>query len=236
MSIVFQDPMTYLNPVMRIGDQISEALIRHLHLRRREASDASIESLRMVQLSSPELIANSYPSELSGGMGQRAMLAMALCCRPSLLIADEPTTALDASVQAEVLDLIKHLKDTLHMSILLISHDLGVLAEVCDRVYVMYAGKIVESGDIGSIFHEPKHPYTQALMKSMNAMRRGKRDLYIIDGTVPDMLDPPRGCRFHPRCPYAMDVCRSKSPELTPNSTHPVACWLYGDEGERPKL
>lgn len=228
ISMVFQDPMTYLNPVMKISDQIAETLVLHQRLPRNEARRRVIDILEKVRIPSAKTVAQYYPHQLSGGMRQRALIAMAISCSPELLIADEPTTALDVTVQAQVLELIKTLKRELGMALVLITHDLGIVADTCDRVFVMYAGKIVEEGDVYAIYREPKHPYTVALLKSTLSIDEFKETLVTIEGTVPDLTNPPQGCRFHPRCPFAMDKCRTKEPPLIAlSSGRKVSCWLF---------
>ena len=212
IAMVFQEPMTSLDPVRTVGFQIIESLMLHQGLRKGEAREKSVEMLRMVGIPYPEKRVDEYPHQLSGGMRQRVMIAMALACRPDLLIADEPTTALDVTVQAQILDLIRGLKEELGMSILLITHDLGVVAEMADRVAVMYAGQIVERANTVSLFREPLHPYTQGLLKSIPKLD-GTGPLYAIRGTVPDLLAPPVGCRFAQRCPKAVMRCFKESPQ-----------------------
>ncbi len=233
ISMVFQDPRGYLNPVLTAGDQISESIIKHLGKSKSEASAMTIQMLRAVQISSPESIARRYPHQLSGGMCQRVLIAMALVCNPKLLIADEPTTALDVTIQYEILRLITEIRSKFGLSILLITHDMGVAAEICDRIYVMYAGKIVEEGDVYQIFKAPRHPYTKALMNSLLRPDRPATKVQGIPGSVPNLMSPPPGCRFHPRCPQAMDICRTTEPRLKPttndgeDNSSSVACWLY---------
>ncbi|WP_028830301.1 ABC transporter ATP-binding protein [Proteocatella sphenisci] len=229
ISMIFQDPMTSLNPVFTIGNQIIEAIIKHQKLNKHQAKEKAIDMLRLVGIPSPEKRIDQYPHEFSGGMRQRAMIAMALSCEPKLLIADEPTTALDVTIQAQILELMKDLKDRLNTSIILITHDLGVVADVCSRIIVMYGGLIMEEGTSEEIFYEPKHPYTLGLMKSIPKVsdKENKERLIPIDGTPPDLLKPPAGCPFAPRCEYAMKVCMTQMPEYTKTSeTHRAACWL----------
>lgn len=228
ISIVFQNPVTYLNPVMRVGDQIAENAIFHLKVNKRGGREKAIEVLRQVKIPSPERISQSYPHELSGGMKQRALIAMAIVCHPSLVILDEPTTALDVTIQSQILLLIKDLRNRLGMSIILITHDLGIVAEIADRVQIMYAGQIVEHGDVFCIFKEPRHPYTKALLDSVLSINEYREDLVSIRGVVPDLKNPPTGCRFHPRCPKGMDICSSMIPPLKEEGEgHFTACWLY---------
>ncbi len=228
IAMIFQEPMTSLNPVFTIGYQIMEAIMLHQKVSKKEARQKAIEMLRQVGIPLPEQRVDEYPHQLSGGMRQRAMIAMALSCNPSLLIADEPTTALDVTIQAQVLDLMLDLQRRFHTSIMMITHDLGVVAEMCEEVVVMYLGKVVEHAPVRPLFHDPKHPYTQGLLKSIPSLATKKERLEPIKGVVPDPLDAPSGCPFHPRCPYAMDVCKREAPplkEVAPG--HQVACWLY---------
>jgi len=220
ISMIFQEPMTSLNPVFTIGDQVREAIALHQDLPRSEVKNKAIEMLRLVGISSPEQRVNDYPHQLSGGMRQRAMIAMALSCNPNILIADEPTTALDVTIQAQILDLLKDLQQKVGMALILITHDLGVVAEMADEVLVMYAGRIVEQGAVREIFANPKMPYTKGLLNSIPNLARGadgrmkKKRLEAIPGIVPDLLDLPRGCRFQDRCAHVGDECRSCEPEL----------------------
>jgi len=225
LSMVFQGAMNALNPVYRVGDQIAEAILEHEDVTKEEAINRAKELLSLVGVD-PDRV-RSYPHELSGGMKQRVMIAMALACKPEFLIADEPTTALDVIVQAQVLKLIKRLQEQLGLTLMLITHDLSVVAEICDHVAVMYAGKIVEMGDIVSLYKDPKHPYTQGLIGSFPSIKAERRELVSIPGAPPPLLNPPKGCRFHPRCPYAKDICREKEPELTEiGSDHYAFCHL----------
>ncbi len=228
IAMIFQEPMTSLNPVFTIGYQIMEAIMLHQKVSKKEARQKAIEMLRQVGIPEPEQRVDEYPHQLSGGMRQRAMIAMALSCNPSLLIADEPTTALDVTIQAQVLDLMRDLQKRFHAAIMLITHDLGVVAEMCEEVVVMYLGKVVEHAKVRPIFHEPKHPYTQGLLKSIPSLATKKKRLEPIKGVVPDPLHAPPGCPFHPRCPHAMDICRREAPPLREvEPEHEVACWLY---------
>ena len=228
IAMIFQEPMTSLNPVFTIGYQIMEAIMLHQKVSKREARQKAIEMLRQVGIPEPEQRVDEYPHQLSGGMRQRAMIAMALSCNPSLLIADEPTTALDVTIQAQVLDLMQDLKRKFHAAIMLITHDLGVVAEMCEEVVVMYLGKVVERAKVRPIFHEPKHPYTQGLLKSIPSLATKKKRLDPIKGVVPDPLNAPPGCPFNPRCPHAIEICRQEMPPLKEVETdHDVACWLY---------
>ena len=229
IAMIFQEPMTSLNPVYTIGNQIMESIILHQNLNKRTARIKAIEMLQAVGIPLPEQRMNEYPHQLSGGMRQRAMIAMALSCNPALLIADEPTTALDVTIQAQVLKLMNNLRKEFKASILFITHDLGVIAGMADDVAVMYLGKIVEFGTVRDIFHHPKHPYTQGLMNSIPSVSIGtKKRLVPIEGVVPDLLDAPQGCGFGPRCPKNLEICSNKIPVLQEvASGHEVACWLY---------
>ena len=231
ISMIFQEPMTCLNPVFQVGDQISEILRLHEGVSRKEAWERSIEMLRMVGIPSPERRVREYPHHLSGGMRQRAMIAMAMACSPKLMIADEPTTALDVTIQAQILELMTHLKKEKAMSLILITHNLGVIAETVQNVMVMYAGRILEYVDVRSIFVNPKHPYTQGLLNSIPRVDRDatkKERLEAIPGLVPSLLDLPAGCKFLERCKYAFDPCAAEEPPLRGNdSGHFVRCWLY---------
>jgi oligopeptide/dipeptide ABC transporter ATP-binding protein len=226
LGMIFQEPMTSLNPAYTIGDQIMEGLIRHRGLNKAEAYKEAIEMLRHVRISAPERRVDEYPHQLSGGMRQRAMIAMALACKPKLLIADEPTTALDVTVQAQILDLLRDLQRDTGTAILLISHDLGVIAEMADRVVVMYAGRVVEEAPVSRLFDEPHHPYTIGLLGSIPRLDDKQDRLAAIEGTVPDPLNPPPGCKFSPRCPFGDAQCETAPPPLTEIIPgHRVACW-----------
>jgi peptide/nickel transport system ATP-binding protein/oligopeptide transport system ATP-binding protein len=231
ISMIFQEPMTSLDPVFQIGDQISEVLFLHEGLWRREAWERSIELLKMVGIPSPERRVKDYPHHLSGGMRQRAMIAMALACSPKLMIADEPTTALDVTIQAQILELMTHLKKEKAMSVILITHNLGVIAETAQNVMVMYAGRIFEHTDVRSIFANPKHPYTQGLLNSVPRVDKddvGMGRLEAIPGMVPSLLNLPEGCKFFERCKYAFDPCAKEEPPLIEvDLGHRVRCWLY---------
>ncbi|MCZ6632896.1 MAG: ABC transporter ATP-binding protein [bacterium] len=225
IAMIFQEPMTSLSPVHTIGNQISEAIELHQDVAKAEARKRVIEALRKVRLPNPERQVDAYPHELSGGMRQRAMIAMALSCNPALLIADEPTTALDVTVQAQILDLMRQLQEEVGMSIMLITHDLGVVASMADHVAVMYLGKVVEYSDVRTIFKNPKHPYTQGLLKSIPQIGQKQR-LVPIKGSIPDPFEIPSGCAFAPRCPHASDQCRQEPQLLEVEPGHQVSCWL----------
>ena len=228
ISYIFQEPMTSLNPVFRIGRQISEPMMLHQGMTKNEALNECIRVLELVRIPNPERVVNEYPFSLSGGMRQRAMIAMALVCRPKLLIADEPTTALDVTIQAQVLDLLNDLKSTTNASIIFITHDLSVIAEMSDRVVVMYAGKIAETAPVDELFLNPKHPYTQGLIASRPDSGASGGRLRVIPGNVPDMTARPDGCPFNPRCEKATDICRKDYPPLHEfTGGHGVFCWEY---------
>ena len=233
ISFIFQEPMTSLNPIFKIGRQISEALILHRGLSKEEAHKESVRMLEIVKIPNPERVANDYPFALSGGMRQRAMIAMALACEPMLLIADEPTTALDVTIQAQVLDLMNELKQKINASIIFITHDLGVIAEMSDRVMVMYAGKAVEVASTIDIFKNPKHPYTIGLIGSKPDLATDSTRLHVIPGNVPDLSSLPSGCPFSPRCDKVMDICKREFPdEKVLDGEHRISCWLYSDKEE----
>ncbi|HEY7239990.1 MAG TPA: ABC transporter ATP-binding protein [Burkholderiales bacterium] len=226
LSMIFQEPMTSLNPAFSVGDQVAEALLRHGSRSRKEANAQAIEMLRRVRIPSPERRARDYPHQLSGGMRQRVMIAMALACNPQLLIADEPSTALDVTIQAQILELMRALRSELGTAIVLITHDLGVIAELADDVIVMYAGQIVERCAAAALFAEPHHPYTIGLLGSIPRLDLEQRRLSAIEGTVPDAAAMPTGCRFHARCPFAVERCLKETPPLTEiTAKHFVSCW-----------
>jgi peptide/nickel transport system ATP-binding protein len=235
VSLIFQEPMTALNPVFRIGDQIGEALLVHGRATRRVARAKAIELLRAVRIPHPESRVTDYPHQLSGGMRQRVMIAIALACQPSLVIADEPTTALDVTIQAEILDLLREMKAAFHLSLLLVTHDLGIVAETADRVAVMYAGRIVETGPVREIFRNPAHPYTRGLLASMPGGHPGER-LRAIDGAVPLLGDLPPGCAFNPRCPDRFDPCTTAPPpDYGVGTGHSAKCYLH-DPNRQPAI
>ncbi|ADF37563.1 ABC transporter ATP-binding protein [Priestia megaterium] len=229
ISMIFQEPMTSLNPVLTIGYQLQEVLFNHMNISKAEAREKSIALLKSVGISRSEKLIDEYPHQLSGGTRQRVMIAMAVACQPKLLIADEPTTALDVTVQAQILELLKEIQESNDMSIIMITHDLGVVAEMCDEVIVMYGGKIVEHTDVDTLFYAPKHPYTKALLHSIPRMEDDVEVLNTIKGIVPSLVNMPRtGCRFVNRCPHAMEDCSSITPVLRQDSQgHDVACLLY---------
>lgn len=230
ISMIFQEPMTSLNPVFTIGSQITEVLKLHQGLDKKEARKRAIEMLDRVRIPSPEVRIDSYPHQLSGGMRQRAMIAMALSCRPKLLIADEPTTALDVTIQAQVLRLLKEIQREMGMAVMLITHDLGVVSEVADRVVVMYAGRVVESGPIEAIFGRMRHPYTKGLLESIPRLEEKRKRLNAIPGQVPNSLALPPGCKFHPRCPMAIEPCKREEPPLFPvEENHLSRCIRWRD-------
>lgn len=231
ISMIFQNPLGSLNPLFKIKDQMINVIVTNLKVDKETALERAFKYLKLVEMPDPERVLNSYPFELSGGMAQRVMIAMALSVEPKLLIADEPTTALDVTIQAQILQLLKKLQEKLGVSILFITHDLSVVAQICDRVGVMYAGNVVAYGDVYDIMKHPKHPYTIGLMRAIpNPENKGK-PIPRIKGSVPNYLNPPKGCRFHPRCEYAMEICKKEKPKLfAVGKNHYVACWLYGGD------
>jgi oligopeptide/dipeptide ABC transporter ATP-binding protein len=232
MSMIFQQPQSSLNPVFKVGDQVGEVLQIHQKMGKEQAWEKSIELLRLVGIPDPEKKAHSFPHEMSGGQAQRVMIAMALALNPQLLIADEPTTALDVTIQAQILDLMRDLRTRMNTAVILITHDLGVIAEMADRVAVMYAGRIVEQSEVRKLFDEPRHPYTQGLIASIPILGLVKDELDVIPGSVPNLINLPPGCRFAPRCrprmEYGLEICTDVEPELLPvGEDHLVRCWLY---------
>ena len=233
ISMIFQNPMSSMNPLFTVGSQIAEAIRLHQNAQKHEIKKRVEEILYKVGIPSPAERMKDYPHEYSGGMLQRGMIAMSLSCNPKLLIADEPTTNLDVTIQAQILDLIQKLRKDFGASILLIGHDLGVISELCDKIVVMYAGKVVEYANLTTIFKNPKHPYTQALLESIPRLDVDTERLRIIRGTVPRLINPPSGCRFHPRCDYVKEICSKQEPQLVDiGQRHGVACFLYTSNGK----
>ena len=233
IAMIFQDPMTSLNPVFTVGTQISDVIRRHQGLSKSDAKNKTIEMLRMVGIPSPEERYNNYPHEFSGGMRQRAIIAMALSCEPELLIADEPTTALDVTIQVQILKLLMDLKEKMDTSIILITHDLGVVANTCSRVIVMYGGLIMEEGTVDDIFHNPMHPYTKGLLQSLPKKdSKGRQRLVPIKGNPPDLSKKIKGCPFAQRCPYMMNICKEQRPKYYGEKSHKAMCWLL-DKGDK---
>ncbi|AXF55655.1 ABC transporter ATP-binding protein [Salicibibacter kimchii] len=240
LSMIFQEPMTSLNPVFTVGHQVAETVKIHKKMGTREAHQEVIRMLKLVGIPAPEDRAKSYPHELSGGMRQRVMIAMALACEPELLIADEPTTALDVTIQAQILELMKSLQESTGMAVMIITHDLGVIAETADQVAVMYAGEVVEQADVKTLFNRPLHPYTQGLMRSIPRHDVDVEELEVIKGTVPSPAEMPDGCRFASRCPFASEICKTHPSLAAPtdnledeNDSGAVRCWIYTDEWEK---
>lgn len=228
ISMIFQEPMTSLNPSFTIGNQLAEVFKYHTNLNAKEIKQKSIEVLKQVKIPDAEEKLKAYPHELSGGMRQRVMIAMALACNPKVLIADEPTTALDVTIQAQIIDLLYELQQKLDMTVIMITHDLGVVAETCQKAVVMYAGQVIEEAPVEELFDNPKHPYTKALMLSVPKLGSGKKELYSIEGAVPDFDSMPKGCRFHPRCTVATKECRENEPQLVDvGQERRVRCWHH---------
>lgn len=229
VGMIFQDPMTSLDPTMKIGKQIAEGILKHQKVSKKEAMKQTIELLRKVKIPNPEERVNQYPHEFSGGMRQRVVIAIALACNPKLMIADEPTTALDVTIQAQILKLLKEIQKTNNSSIIMITHDLGVVAGMADKIAVMYAGEIVEQGDVNEIFENPQHPYTYALLRAVPRLDiENKAELHVIHGTPPDLIAPPKGCGFAARCEHCMEICKEHNPDYTKISkTHKAKCWLH---------
>ena len=228
-GMIFQDPMTSLNPTMKIGKQIAEGILKHQKISKKEAMNRAIELLRKVNIPNPEERINQYPHEFSGGMRQRVVIAIALACNPKLMIADEPTTALDVTIQAQIIKLLKEIQKTNNSSIIMITHDLGVVAGMADKIAVMYAGQIVEAGTVDEIFENPQHPYTYALLNAVPRLDiENKSELYVIPGTPPDLIAPPKGCGFSTRCRHCMEICKQIPPEYEQfSATHEAMCWLH---------
>ncbi len=237
ISMIFQDPMTSLNPTSKIGKQIMEAIVKHENISMKEARQRALRMLELVGIPQPEKRIDQYPHEYSGGMRQRAMIAIALACRPKLLIADEPTTALDVTIQAQMLELMKSIQEKMGTAIILITHDLGVVAEMCDRVAVMYAGQVVETGRVKPLFKHPQHPYTRGLLKSVPRLDANRKaPLQPIVGSPPDLFEPPQGCAFYPRCSYAMRICKDYAPKLEKTREGQYAsCWLHHPLADKTK-
>lgn len=237
LSMIFQEPMTALNPVLTIGYQLREPLMIHKNMSKKEAIQASAELLDKVGIPNPMEKLNQHPHELSGGMRQRVMIAMALACEPALLVADEPTTALDVTIQAQILDLISELQSEFGMGVIFVTHDMGVVAEIADRVMVMYGGEVIELADVETIFEDPQHPYTKGLLDSVPDVDDASKEVVAIKGSMPGLNEEISGCRFHPRCPFAMDICKQKEPPtFEVGSNHLSKCWLQEvNQHEQPK-
>lgn len=233
ISMIFQEPMTSLNPIIKCGKQIAESLRLHRGMKKKEAMEEAVRMMRAVGIANPEVRAHEYPHQMSGGMRQRVMIAMALACQPQILIADEPTTALDVTIQAQILDLIRELNESMGTSVVFITHDLGVVSELCDTVIVMYTGHIVEQAPVKELFESPKHPYTKGLLNAIPKITRERNPLETIEGMVPNPTERIEGCSFSPRCPYAIDQCRKAEPPMAELSDgRLVRCWQYAKENE----
>lgn len=233
ISMIFQEPMTSLNPIIKCGKQIAESLRLHRGMKKKEAMEEAVQMMHAVGIANPEVRAHEYPHQMSGGMRQRVMIAMALACQPQILIADEPTTALDVTIQAQILDLIRELNESMGTSVVFITHDLGVVSELCDTVIVMYTGHIVEQAPVKELFENPKHPYTRGLLNAIPRITKERNPLETIEGMVPNPTERIEGCSFSPRCPYATDQCRKAEPPMTelPDGRL-VRCWQYAKENE----
>lgn len=236
LSMIFQEPMTSLNPVLKIGKQLRETIQLHLGMSKSKAHKHGIKMLELVGIPRAKEIMNEYPHQLSGGMRQRVMIAIAISCNPALLIADEPTTALDVTIQAQILSILKDIQQQSNMGILMITHDLGVVAELCDRVIVMYAGRIVEESSVEALFEKPQHPYTQGLIDSIPKIGKNIDRLHSISGNVPSPSNMPQGCKFAPRCKHVMDICNAKEPDLLKVDGHFSRCWLHQEHKERESI
>ena len=233
ISMIFQEPMTSLNPIIKCGKQIAESLRLHRGMKKKEAMEEAVRMMRAVGIANPEVRVHEYPHQMSGGMRQRVMIAMALACQPQILIADEPTTALDVTIQAQILDLIRELNESMGTSVVFITHDLGVVSELCDTVIVMYTGHIVEQAPVKELFESPKHPYTKGLLNAIPKITRERNPLETIEGMVPNPTERIEGCSFSPRCPYATDQCRKAEPPMAELSDgRLVRCWQYAKENE----
>lgn len=231
ISMIFQEPMTSLNPIIKCGKQIAESLRLHRGMKKKEAMEEAVRMMRAVGIANPEVRAHEYPHQMSGGMRQRVMIAMALACKPQILIADEPTTALDVTIQAQILDLIRELNESMGTSVVFITHDLGVVSELCDTVIVMYTGHIVEQAPVSELFGDPKHPYTRGLLNAIPRITKERAPLETIEGMVPNPTERIEGCSFSPRCPHATERCRKENPPMRSlPETRTVRCWLYADE------
>ncbi len=232
ISMIFQEPMTSLNPIIKCGKQIAESLQLHRGMKKKEAMEEAVRMMRAVGIANPEVRAHEYPHQMSGGMRQRVMIAMALACQPQILIADEPTTALDVTIQAQILDLIRDLNENLGTSVVFITHDLGVVSELCDTVIVMYTGHIVEQAPVKELFEDPKHPYTKGLLHAIPRITKERDPLETIEGMVPNPTEHIEGCSFSPRCPYATEQCRTAEPPMQTVDGHLVRCWQYAEKNE----